>query len=72
VPLNAIAWSLWGLSFVAGVPLLFWWLPALTVAAVLLGIGGATVHVRGFITQLEQREAKAFELGQASVRMLHR
>lgn len=70
VPLNAIAWTLWGLAFAAVVVSWLWPLEALTVTAVLLGLGGATVHVRGFITQLEQRERSAFELGQDTVRLI--
>lgn len=72
VPLNLIAWGLWGLSFLSAV--LSWFRPnaALTVTAILLGIGGATVHVRGFITELEHRETAAFELGRDTVRVLHR
>lgn len=71
VPLNAIAWALWGLAILAVVLLWFWHPHALIVTAVLLGVAGATVHIRGFVTQLEYREAAAFELGRDTVRLLN-
>ena len=72
VPLNAIAWFLWGLSAVA-VVVVASLMPnssALAATAVLLGLAGATIHVRVFITDLEHRERAAFELGRDSVRPL--
>ena len=70
VPLNLIAWGLWGLAFMLIAADWFVANTALWATVVLLALGGATIHVRGFIAAQEQRERAAFELGRDTVRSL--
>lgn len=64
-----IAWTAWILAAVGAV------LYALVtqrvgIFAVLFAAMGATLHVRGFIHALDDRQRRAFELGRESVRSI--
>lgn len=73
VSLNCVmAWIGWALAIVIGAANIA--LPDVKLAPVwfLCGAAGATLHVRGFIARLEQREREAFQLGRESVSQLRR
>lgn len=69
--LEVMAWSLWAAGVLAIVYDLALALHALGHFGVVLCCAGATLHVRGFILRLEERDLNAFELGRDSVRRIN-
>ena len=65
-----LAWTCWIVSVAGSVAALYLHEPEIATLTLLFAGAGATLHVRGMVTEAARRERAAFELGRESVRSI--
>ena len=65
-----LAWTAWTIAVIGSVAALIMHEPEVATFTLLFAGAGATLHVRGMVTEAARRERAAFELGRESVRSI--